>query len=140
MAYWLLKSEPTIFSIEKLEKLFDKTTAWDGVRNYQARNYIKSMKKGDQAFFYHSSCKIPGIAGIVEIMGEAYPEKNQSEHPARWFCIDVKLIKKFSRVFSLVDIKKQPDLKNMIILRKGNRLSVTPIQIKEWETLISLLI
>lgn len=140
MAYWLLKSEPETFSIDDLFNASHQTTAWDGVRNYQARNFLKSMKCGDKAFFYHSSCKIPGIAGLVEIVKEATPEKNQPDNPPRWFSVDVKLIQKFSQVFSLAEMKKTPALKNMIVLRKGNRLSITPIQPAEWETLLKLLI
>jgi predicted RNA-binding protein with PUA-like domain len=135
MAYWLIKSEPTHFSIDKLAASPDKTTAWDGVRNYQARNYLKSMQKSDKAFFYHSSCEIPGIAGIVEIIKEAYPEKNQGDKP-QWFCVDVKLVQKFSHVIALSELKKLSDLKEMIILRKGNRLSVTPVLPKEWEAIM----
>ena len=137
MAYWLIKSEPTHFSIDMLATLPDKITAWDGVRNYQARNYLKAMKKSDKAFFYHSSCEIPGIAGIVEITKEAYPEKNQSDKP-QWFCVDVKLVQKFSSLISLSELKKLSDLKDMIILRKGNRLSVTPVSPKEWKAILNL--
>jgi len=138
MAYWLLKSEPTTFSIEDLAKLPQKTSPWDGVRNYQARNYLKSMTVGDLAFFYYSSCKTPGIAGIVEIVKKAYPEKNQTEDPPRWFSPDVKLVQKFPSVLPLSQIKEVGSLTTMILLRKGNRLSVTPVQQKEWETIIKL--
>lgn len=134
MSYWLMKSEPETFSIDHLDKLPHKTTSWDGVRNYQARNYLKSMKKGDQAFFYHSSCKIPGIAGIVEVVKEAHPEKDQLDSP-RWFCVDVKLIQKFSNIITLSELRKIQGLENMVILRKGNRLSVTPVQTQEWENI-----
>jgi len=138
MSYWLMKSEPETFGIDHLDKLPNKITPWDGVRNYQARNYLKSMKKGDQAFFYHSSCKIPGITGIVEVVREAYPEKNQLGTPS-WFCVDVKLIQKFSHIITLTDLRKMHDLDDMVILRKGNRLSVTPVDIKEWKVISRLL-
>lgn len=137
MSYWLMKSEPESFGIDHLDKLPHKTTSWDGVRNYQARNYLKSMKKGDQAFFYHSSCETPGIAGIVEVVKEAYPEKDQLG-PPRWFCVDVKLIQKFSHTITLSELRKIDGLQNMVILRKGNRLSVTPVETKEWEAIMQL--
>lgn len=135
MSYWLLKSEPEAFSIEDLEKHTHQTAPWDGVRNYQARNFLKMLKKGDRAFFYHSSCKIPGIVGIVEIVKEAYQELKED---SRWVCVDVKLIKKFSEVITLEKLRTIPSLKNMIILRKGNRLSVTPVQAEEWQTILTL--
>ncbi len=135
MSYWLMKSEPETFSIDHLDKLPHKITPWDGVRNYQARNYLKSMKKGDQAFFYHSSCKIPGIAGIVEVVKEAYPEKDQL-NPPQWFCVEVKLIQKFPHIITLSELRKMDGLQNMVILRKGNRLSVTPIEAEEWQTIM----
>ncbi len=138
MAHWLLKSEPGTFSIDHLEKLPQKISAWDGVRNYQARNYLKLMQNGDLAFFYHSSCKIPGITGIIEIVKEAYAEKNQLEVPPRWFCVDIKLIQKFPEILPLAVLKLHPKLKNMIILRKGNRLSITPLQSEEWSTVIKM--
>jgi len=133
MFYWLLKSEPETFSIEDLENRPHQTAPWDGVRNYQARNFLKTMKKGDHAFFYHSSCKIPGIVGIVEIVKEAYQELKED---ARWVCVDVKFIKKFPDVISLEKLRTISSLKNMIILRKGNRLSVTPVEHKEWKTIL----
>lgn len=133
MSYWLLKSEPTCFSIDQLDQLANKTTPWDGVRNYQARNYLKSMKKGDQAFFYHSSCDTPGIVGIVEVVREAYPEKDQLTDPPRWFCVDVKLIQKFSHIITLSQLRETFGLENMVVLRKGNRLSVMPVQVEEWK-------
>jgi predicted RNA-binding protein with PUA-like domain len=137
MAYWLLKSEPEAFSIDDLEKRPKKIAPWDGVRNYQARNFLKAMKKGDQAFFYHSSCKIPGIAGIVEIVKEAYQE---CEEDPRWVCVDVKLIKKFPEIIPLAALRKTPCLKKMIILQKGSRLSVTPVHHEEWMHILKILL
>lgn len=137
MNYWLMKSEPSTFSIDHLEKLPNQTTPWDGVRNYQARNYLRSMKKNDHCFFYHSSCEVPGIVGIVEVVKEAYPEKDQS-NPPTWYCVEVKLIQKFNHIISLSELKKIDKLQEMILLRRGNRLSVMPLQIKEWEVILKL--
>jgi predicted RNA-binding protein with PUA-like domain len=134
MNYWLMKSEPNTFSIDHLKKLSHQITPWDGVRNYQARNYLRAMKKNDLCFFYHSSCEVPGIVGIVEVVKEAYPEKDQP-NPPTWYCVEVKLIQKFNAIISLSELKKIDKLKDMVLLRKGNRLSVMPIQQKEWETI-----
>src|SRR6187397_1666993 len=123
MHYWLFKSEPDCFSIDDLMRRRNKTEHWDGVRNYQVRNMLRDeIKKGDLGFFYHSSCTPPGIAGVVEVVKNGYPDftagdpdspyydpKSTSEHP-RWFMVDVKLIKKFPRFISLDEIKKQPKL------------------------------
>ncbi|HEX4045340.1 MAG TPA: EVE domain-containing protein [Gammaproteobacteria bacterium] len=151
MHYWLLKSEPACFSIDDLSRRSKQTEHWDGVRNYQARNMLRDdLKKGDQAFFYHSSCPQPGIAGIVEIVKEGYPDHTawdiQSDHfdPAstpdnpRWFMVDIRLIRKFSRVITLEEIRQQAQLKHMVILRKGNRLSVTPVTIAEWRVVLGM--
>jgi len=151
MNYWLFKSEPNTFSIDHLMAMPKQTEHWDGVRNYQARNMMRDdMKKGDLAFFYHSNCKEPGIVGIVEIVKESYPDftaqdpesnyydpKSTEENP-RWFMVDVKFKKKFDRVFTLQALKQRPELSEMILLRKGNRLSVMPIQEEIWKTLLSL--
>ncbi len=152
MHYWLMKSEPTAFSIDDLEKSPEQTTPWDGVRNYQARNMLRdSIKKGDQGFFYHSSCAVPGIVGKVEVVKEGYPDftaldpqshhvdpKSTSDHP-RWFMVDIKLIKKFPRIITLQEIKQHKPLRHMIIARKGNRLSITPVTRGEWETILKLI-
>ena len=151
MHYWLMKSEPNAFSIDDLNNRPKKTAHWDGVRNYQARNMLRNdLKQGDLAFFYHSSCNPPGIVGIIEVVKEGYPDftswNPEADHydPAslpdnpRWFMVDVKLIKKFPRLISLDEIKKHPKLKNMVILRKGNRLSVTPVTAEEWKTILML--
>lgn len=148
--YWLMKSEPSSFSIDDLAKKLQQTEPWDGVRNYQARNFLQAMKKGDQAFFYHSSCPKPGIVGIVEIIKTAYPDKtafDPSNHhydakskPSRprWFCVDVKLIKKFKQAITLETLKKQPYLTSMRLLQKGNRLSIMPITLQEWQAILKL--
>lgn len=151
MRYWLFKSEPSTFSIDDLSHRPKQTEPWNGVRNYQVRNMLRDeIKKGDLAFFYHSSCTPPGIAGMVEIVKEGYPDftawdpqspyfdpKSTSEH-ARWYMVDVKLVKKFKRFIPLDEIKNQPKLKNMLITRKGNRLSITPITKEEWKAILTL--
>jgi predicted RNA-binding protein with PUA-like domain len=153
MNHWLLKSEPGTFSIDDLAKLPKQTTSWDGVRNYQARNMIRdSMKKGDTAFFYHSSCEIPGIAGIVRIEREGYPDKtafdpkdphydpDSVKSEPRWYVVDVKLQRKFKRMITLEELRKhaRKELKDFVVLRRGNRLSVTPVTESEWEFVVSL--
>lgn len=152
MNYWLMKSEPSTFGVDDLARAKNRTTAWDGVRNYQARNFIRSMKKGDLAFFYHSSCDIPGVAGIVSVEREAYPDPtafDSSHHhydadsdPAdpRWFMVDVKLVKRFDSVITLEELKSHGagKLKNMIVLKRGNRLSITPVTKAEWEFIAAL--
>lgn len=152
MNYWLMKSEPGTFSIDHLAAARNRTTGWDGVRNFQARNYLREMKKGDLAFFYHSSCDIPGIAGIVKVVREGYPDQSafdaKDDHydadsdPAdpRWFAVDVKLEKKFDRVVALDELRKHQSgkLKNMIVLKRGNRLSITPVTKSEFEFITSL--
>lgn len=146
MHYWLLKSEPNVFSIDDLMQAPGHKTVWEGVRNYQARNFIRhDMKTGDQGFFYHSSCKVPGIVGIVSIASCAYPDPTQFdatspyydaqssiENP-RWFAIDVCFKLKLSRPLSLEALKKIEDLKNFRLLQRGNRLSVLPVSRTEWE-------
>jgi predicted RNA-binding protein with PUA-like domain len=153
MNYWLMKSEPDAFSIDDLARAPKKTTCWDGVRNYQARNMLRDqMKKGDLAFFYHSNCEVPGIVGVVEIVREGYPDhtafdpedhhfdpKSDPENP-RWFMVDVKLKKKFSRVVSLRELKACTDksLSGFQLLAKGNRLSVMPVTALQWKFIESL--
>jgi len=153
MNYWLLKSEPTSFSIDDLAKAKQRTTFWDGVRNYQARNSIRdNMHKGDQAFFYHSSCAVPGIAGIASIAREAYPDVTafDSGHhhydadsdPAnpRWYGVDVRLERKFDAIVTLDELRRHAKgkLKDLIVLKRGNRLSITPVTKTEWQFILSL--
>ena len=149
MNYWLMKSEPETYGIDHLKK--DKIVPWDGIRNYQARNMMRDgMKKGDLAFFYHSNCKVPGIVGIMEINKEAYPDftqfdensnyydpKSTQENP-RWILVDVKFKKKFNDVISLHELKTYPELEEMLILRKGNRLSITPVEKSQWDFILQL--
>lgn len=153
MNHWLLKSEPDTFGIDALAALPGRTTAWDGVRNYQARNMLRdSMKKGDEAFFYHSSCPVPGIAGIVRVTKEGYPDATAFDprHPhfdadsrreaPRWYVVDVKLVRRFERLITLDELRKHARgaLKNLVILRPGNRLSVTPVTKSEWDFVLTL--
>jgi predicted RNA-binding protein with PUA-like domain len=152
MNYWLMKSEPSTFGVDHLARAKNRTTGWDGVRNFQARNFIRSMKKGDLAFFYHSSCEVPGIAGVVSIEREAYPDRTafdvKDDHydpdsdPAapRWYMVDVKLQQKFDEVVTLETLKAHGSskLKNMIVLKRGNRLSITPVTKSEWDFINSL--
>lgn len=149
MNYWIMKSEPSVFGIDHLiQKSHDEP--WDGVRNYQARNFIRQMHQGDYAFFYHSNCKIPGIVGIIKIISDPYPDatsfnpeshyfdpKSTSENP-RWYCVNVAFVEKFENVIDLTQLKTNPKLKNLLILRKGNRLSVTPIDKIEWNAILTL--
>lgn len=150
MNYWLLKSEPETFGIEHLQLAKHQTHCWDGVRNYQARNYMRdSMQIGDQAFFYHSNCKIPGIVGIVEVVSDSYPDhtafdpeskyydpKSTRDKP-RWFMRDIKLVKIFKNIIPLVELRANTKLATMLILRPGNRLSITPVTPQEWSCVVS---
>ncbi|HEU4709136.1 MAG TPA: EVE domain-containing protein [Methylophilaceae bacterium] len=151
MRYWLMKSEPSDVSIDDLANLPNQSIDWYGVRNYQARNFMRDqMKLGDQAFFYHSNCEVPGIAGIVEISKLAYPDRTQfdpkhkyfdpkstPENP-RWMNVDVKLVRK-TRLLSLKELRSYPELAHMRILQKGNRLSITPVDPREWEFIMEIL-
>ena len=150
MRYWLMKSEPDEFSIDDLVRAPKQTTPWVGVRNYQARNYMRdAMRKGDRGFFYHSSCEVPGIAGIVEISRAAYPDETQFDRkskqydPAanrdnpRWFNVDVKFVKK-TRVVSIPELRGHKALKAMQVLQRGNRLSITPVTAAEWNAITEM--
>ncbi len=145
MNYWLMKSEPTSFSIDDLQQAPKQKTCWDGVRNYQARNMIKDqMRIGDLAFFYHSNCAVPGIVGIVEICSAAYVDSTQfdvtdhhydprsKQDKPLWWMVDVKFKKKFDTIISLQALRDNPHLSQLLILRKGNRLSITPVTPEEW--------
>ena len=145
MAYWLMKSEPDECSIDDALAAKDRLTPWSGVRNYQARNFMKDrMKIGDGVFFYHSSCPEPGIAGLAEVASAAYPDASQFDRKSpyydkdskrdapRWFNVDVRALKK-TRLISLEEMKKQKPLAKMVTLRPGNRLSITPVTEAEWK-------
>jgi predicted RNA-binding protein with PUA-like domain len=153
MRYWLLKSEPDTFSIDHLAAAAGKTSCWDGVRNYQVRNYMRDeIKVGDQGFFYHSSCAVPGIVGIVTVTKASYPDHTQfdAKHdhydPAskrdnpRWLMVDVKLQRKFKRIITLDELRQYggKELQEMLILKRGNRLSITPVDKRDWQFIVSL--
>lgn len=148
--YWLMKSEPTAFSIDDFAKVPGRTTCWDGVRNYQARNFMRSMRLGDQALFYHSKADPPAVAGVAEVVRKAYPDPTQFDRrdqhydpasdPAdpRWDMVDIRLVRKFSIPLSLDMLRAQPKLKGMELLRKGSRLSVQPVTRREWDLVLTL--
>jgi len=147
MNYWLMKSEPDVFSIDHLRK--QKIGGWDGVRNYQARNFIRAMKKKDRVLFYHSNAKPSGIAGIMEIAREAYPDPTQfdpeNEHydpgsppnAPRWSQVDVKFLKTFRKILPLDEIRDVPALQGMVLLKRG-RLSVQPVTTAEWRLILRM--
>jgi predicted RNA-binding protein with PUA-like domain len=151
MPYWLVKSEPDEFSIDDLYKAPKRTEHWDGVRNYQARNFMRDgMKKGDEVFFYHSNCDTPGIVGIAKVAREAYPDhtafdpddphydpKSDPDDP-RWLMVDVKYVRKLKRTIPLSELKENPKLENMALVRKGNRLSVMPVSEQEWNAILDM--
>jgi predicted RNA-binding protein with PUA-like domain len=141
MQYWLLKSEPDVFGIHDLAKKPKQVAVWDGVRNYQARNMLRDLfKKNDLAFFYHSSCEQPGIVGVVKIVKAGYPDPTQIKNDKLpWYAVDVKLVKKFPRVITLIELRAQRSLENMVVLRKGNRLSVMPVTASEWQVVHHLI-
>lgn len=148
MAYWLMKSEPDEFSIDDLER--EGSTPWFGVRNFQARNFMREgMRLGDRAFFYHSSCPEPGIAGICEVSSPAYPDATQfdpaspyydpksSPDAPRWMNVDVRFVAR-TRLVSLAELRAEPRLARMRVLRRGNRLSITPVDPAEWRVVLEL--
>jgi len=144
MSYWLMKSEPDDVSIDDLARMPRKTVAWYGVRNYQSRNFMRDqMGVGDLAFFYHSSCDDPGIAGIVKISKAAYPDETQFDKKSpyydpkatrdspRWVNVEVTFVEK-TRLVSLEELRSRPELAGMRVLARGNRLSITPVDVREW--------
>jgi predicted RNA-binding protein with PUA-like domain len=149
MAYWLMKSEPDAYSIDDLER--DEREPWDGIRNYQARNMMRDdMKIGDEIFFYHSNCKEPGIVGIMKVASKPYPDptqfdtrskyydpKSKKEDP-RWILVDVKFVRKLDRTITLAEIKAAKGLDGLILTRKGNRLSIMPIEKQHWNKLLRM--
>lgn len=151
MNYWLMKSEPNAFSIDDLQKMPQQTEHWDGVRNYQARNMMRdAMKIGDQVFFYHSNCAIPGIVGLLEVVREGYPDhtafdpqskyfdpKSAPDTP-RWFMVDIKYVRHTRRVIPLAELKELEPLENMSLVRKGNRLSIMPVTEDEWGCILRI--
>lgn len=151
MNYWLLKTEPACFGLADLKRRPKQTAHWDGVRNYQARNFLRDgMARGDLAFFYHSSCAEPGVAGIVEVVREGYPDhtaldpesehydpKSTPENPV-WYMVDVRLKREFRSPVTLATLRNTPSLAKMPLLARGNRLSVLPVTKREWETILKL--
>ena len=151
MRYWLMKSEPTDVSIDDLAAMPNQTVDWYGIRNYQARNFMRDqMQVGDGVFFYHSNCETPGIAGIAEVCTLAYPDRLQfieghkyydpkaTLETPRWLNVDVKLVRK-TRLLSLKEMRETPELENLRILQRGNRLSITPVDPRDWEFILRLL-
>ena len=153
MNYWLMKSEPDVFGIDHLKAMPNRTEHWDGVRNYQARNMMRDqMKKGDQVFFYHSNCEVPGIVGIAEVVKEGYVDhtafdpnakyydpKSDPDKP-RWYMVDVKYKRHLKRTISLNELKEYADtvLADCPLVRKGNRLSIMPISKDQWDFILGL--
>jgi len=149
MAYWLMKSEPDAYSIDDLER--DGREMWDGIRNYQARNMMRDdMRVGDEVIFYHSACKEPAAVGVMKIASEPYPDptqfdpeskyydpKSDRDNP-RWCLVDVQFVRKFSRPLLLKELRAEPGLEGMLLLRKGNRLSITPVDKQHWDVLLGL--
>ncbi len=152
MRYWLMKSEPSDVSIDDLATFSKQTVAWYGVRNYQARNFMRNqMAVGDGVFFYHSNCKQPGIAGIAQVCALAYPDTTQFDvtshyfdpkatlQQPRWFNVDVQLVKKI-QLITLASLRQYPELANLRTLQRGNRLSITPVDPAEWAFIIERLV
>lgn len=150
MAHWLMKTEPATFGIEHLKRRKNQTEHWDGVRNFQARNFMREMRNGDEAFFYHSSCAEPGIVAIVEIVREAYPDftawdpespyydpRSTPDKPY-WYMVDVRLKRELAQAITLATLKQQKALAGMRLLARGNRLSVMPVSEAEWRTILAL--
>lgn len=149
MNYWLMKSEPDVYSIDTLEK--DKTTWWEGVRNYQARNFMmKDMKEGDLVLFYHSNAEPSGVAGIAKVSRAAEPDKSQfdkkseyydakaTKEKPQWFCVQVAYVKKFKHFVSLEELRGEKSVADMLVLKKGQRLSVQPVDKKHFEAVKEL--
>ncbi len=148
--YWLMKSEPDVFGVEHLNARAARTAPWDGVRNFQARNFLRAMRRGDLAFFYHSSCAEPGVAAIVKIVKSAYPDptafdskdphydpRSRPDKPL-WVVVDVRLVRALKRPVTLARIKACTALKRMRLVQRGNRLSVMPVSAREWKIILQL--
>ena len=153
MQYWLMKTEPDTFGVDDLAAAPRSTTSWDGVRNYQARNMIRDdMKRQDQVFLYYSSTAVPGIVAVMEVVKEGYPDKtafdpkhhhydaDSREDAPRWFVVDVKLVRKLDRIITLDELRQHAakSLKDFVLLRRGNRLSVMPVSKKDWDFVLTL--
>lgn len=151
MNFWLMKSEPDAFSIEDLQNMPQQTASWDGVRNYQARNMMRdAMKIGDRAFFYHSNCRIPGIVGIMEVVREAYPDHTAFDQESRyfdpksdpadprWMMVDVRYLRHTRKIIPLIELREQEALRDLPLVRKGNRLSIMPVSEEAWNVILAL--
>jgi predicted RNA-binding protein with PUA-like domain len=151
--HWLMKSEPDVFGIDDLAKNPGKTTFWDGVRNYQARNFMRDqMQLGDRAFFYHSNCAEPGVAGIVKVVKTGYPDHTAFDRDdphfdpdsdpdkPRWYMVDVRLERKLKRTITLAELREHTSgaLKGLALLQRGNRLSITPVSDEHWRFILDL--
>ncbi len=148
MQYWLMKSEPRTFSIDDLKAAPDGVESWDGIRNYQARNFMRDdMRQGDRVLFYHSSCPTPGVAGLAEVAREAHPDhtawdpesdyfdpKASPENP-RWFMVAIRFVEAFPHIVPLAELRRVSTLRNMKLLQRGQRLSIQPVTKKEYETI-----
>ena len=149
VAYWLMKSEPDVYSIDDLER--DGREMWDSIRNYQARNMMRDdMRIGDEIFFYHSNCKEPAVVGVMKVASEPYPDpvqfdstskyfdpKSSKDNP-RWILVDVEFVRKLDKPITLAEIKAHPSLDDMILTRRGNRLSIMPINKEHWDLILTL--
>ena len=148
--YWLMKSEPSAFSIEDLEKSPKRTTCWDGVRNYQARNFMRAMTVNDRVLFYHSSTEPPAVVGVAEVVRTAYSDETQFDKSShhydptsgpsapRWDMVDIRHRETFKTPLPLDRLRQEPKLKRMVLLQKGSRLSVQPVSPSEWRVILSL--
>jgi len=149
MKHWLMKSEPNVYSIDDLAR--DGREKWDSIRNYQARNMMRDdMRIGDELFFYHSSCEVPAIAGISRVCSKPYADPTQfdkksryydpksTQDEPRWILVDVEFVSKFDRPITLTEIKSHPELADMILTRRGNRLSIMPVEQQHWDFVLSL--
>jgi predicted RNA-binding protein with PUA-like domain len=153
MQYWLMKTEPSTFGLEQLAAAPRRTSAWDGVRNFQARNMLRDeMRRGDQAFLYYSSCEVPGIVAIMQIVKQGYPDPtafdrkhdhydaDSDPHHPRWFMVDVQLKRRLKRTITLSELRAHAgrELQGMALLRAGNRLSITPVSAAHWSFILTL--
>jgi predicted RNA-binding protein with PUA-like domain len=148
--FWLMKSEPRVFSIEDLARSSQQTTCWDGVRNYQARNFMRAMVAGDHVLFYHSNAEPPAVVGVAEVVRTAYPDATQFDKTShhydpgsipsapRWDMVDIQYRQTFKTSLSLDQLRLEPKLKGMVLLQKGSRLSVQPVTEAEWTVVLKL--
>jgi len=149
LAYWLMKSEPDAYSIDDLMR--DGRTAWDGIRNYQARNMMRDdMGIGDEILFYHSSCAEPAVVGVARVASEPYPDPTQFDRKSkyfdpksrrdepRWVLVDIEFLRKLERPLPLAELKERTDLEGMALLRRGNRLSIMPVEVEHWQSILGL--